>query len=127
MVSSGEEVEHGWMEGALGSSSAADELVHGSGIFACGLGRLGIPTRRYMSFYSGCYRSFIPEIFTTSIAYHVVVHLHTVHDPCSKACILPATAVACRPYPCEVDRTIADSSMLVSGRLRCVGSAMLEI
>ncbi|RRT41054.1 hypothetical protein B296_00036491 [Ensete ventricosum] len=31
-----------------------------------------------MSFYSGCYRSFVPEIFTASMAYHTVVLLHVV-------------------------------------------------
>ncbi|RWW63142.1 hypothetical protein BHE74_00029696 [Ensete ventricosum] len=103
MVLSGEEVEHGWVEGALGSSSA---------------GR---------SFYSGCYRSFVTGIFTASIAYHVVVLLHTVRGPCSEADVLLVTTVACRPYPCQVGRIIVDSSMPVSGRLRCVGSITLEI
>ncbi|RWV90300.1 hypothetical protein GW17_00047511 [Ensete ventricosum] len=80
-----------------------------------------------MSFYSGSYRSFILEIFTVSIAYHVIVLLHTIRGPCSEARVLPATVVACQPYPCQVDRTIADSSTPVSGRLRCVGSTTLTI
>ncbi|RRT37388.1 hypothetical protein B296_00015663 [Ensete ventricosum] len=79
------------------------------------------------SFYSECYRSFIYEIFTASIAYHAIVLLHTVRGPCSEAHVLPAVAVACQSYPCQVGRTIADSSMPVPGRLRCIGSVMLEI
>ncbi|RWW76023.1 hypothetical protein BHE74_00015915 [Ensete ventricosum] len=71
-----------------------------------------------MSFYSGCYRSFVPEIFTASIAYHAVVLLHAVHGPWGEACVLPAAAMAYRPYPCQVGRTIAGSSMPVSGRPR---------
>ncbi|RZR84111.1 hypothetical protein BHM03_00010882 [Ensete ventricosum] len=70
-----------------------------------------------MSFYSGCYRSFVPEIFTVFIVYHTVVFLHTVRGPCSEVRVLPATAVACRSYLCQVDCTIADSSIPVSGRL----------
>ncbi|RWW18521.1 hypothetical protein GW17_00017488 [Ensete ventricosum] len=107
MLSRGEKVEHDWVEGALESRSAADELALGS-------------------FYSGCYRSFVLEIFTTFIAYHVVVLLHTVRGPCSETRVLPAPAVAYRPYPCQVDCTIADSSVLVSGRLRCVESGQAE-
>ncbi|RZS16173.1 hypothetical protein BHM03_00048143 [Ensete ventricosum] len=80
-----------------------------------------------MSFYSGCYRSFVLEIFTTFIAYHAIVLLHTVRGPCSEERVLPGRVVAYRLYPCQVDRTIADSSMPVPGRLRCVGSVTLEI
>ncbi|RZS23979.1 hypothetical protein BHM03_00056996 [Ensete ventricosum] len=79
-----------------------------------------------MSFYNECYRSFIPEIFTASIAYHVIVLLHTISGPRSEALVLPAAVVACRPYPCQVDRTIANS-MLVLGRLCYVGLATLAI
>ncbi|RRT70654.1 hypothetical protein B296_00014634 [Ensete ventricosum] len=68
MVSSREEVEHDWVEGALGSSSVGRE-----------------------------------------------------------ARVLLVATVACRPYPCQVGRIIVDSSMPVSGRLRCVGSITLEI
>ncbi|RZR83113.1 hypothetical protein BHM03_00009658 [Ensete ventricosum] len=71
--------------------------------------------------------SFIPEIFIASTAYHAIVLIHTVCGPCSEARALLAAAVACRPYPCQVDRTIAGSSMPVSGRLHCGGSTMLEI
>ncbi|RWW56948.1 hypothetical protein BHE74_00036289 [Ensete ventricosum] len=90
---------------------------------------MGPPSSAKMckSFYSECYRSFIYEIFTASIAYHAIVLLHTVCGPCSEACVLPAVAVACQSYPCQVGRTIADSSMPVPGRLRCIGSVMLEI
>ncbi|RZS22985.1 hypothetical protein BHM03_00055826 [Ensete ventricosum] len=80
-----------------------------------------------MSFYSGCYKSFVPKIFIAFIAYHAVVLLHTVRRPCSEARVLPVTVVACRPYLCQVGRTIVDSSMPMSGRLRCVGSATLEV
>ncbi|RRT65215.1 hypothetical protein B296_00020638, partial [Ensete ventricosum] len=48
------------------------------------------------SFSSGCYKSFIPEIFTASIAYHAVVLLHTVCDPCSEMRVLPVAVVVCR-------------------------------
>ncbi|RRT49266.1 hypothetical protein B296_00020973 [Ensete ventricosum] len=72
-------------------------------------------------------KSFVPEIFIASMAYYAVVLLHTVCGPCSEACVLPAIAVACRPYPCQVGRTIVGSSMPVSGQLRCDGSIMLEI
>ncbi|RRT52134.1 hypothetical protein B296_00007037 [Ensete ventricosum] len=63
-----------------------------------------------MSFYNECYRSFVPEIFIASMAYHAVVLLHTVRGPCSEAHALPAAAVACRPYPCQVGMTSSDSS-----------------
>ncbi|RRT79879.1 hypothetical protein B296_00007125 [Ensete ventricosum] len=72
-----------------------------------------------MSFYSGCYRSFVPEIFTTSKAYHAVVLLHTVRGPLSEVCVLSAVAVACRPYPCQIDNTVASFPMPMSGRLHC--------
>ncbi|RWW33960.1 hypothetical protein GW17_00001298 [Ensete ventricosum] len=61
------------------------------------------------------------------MTYHVVILLHTVRGPYSEAHALPAAAVACRPYPCQVGCTIAGSSMPVSSQLRCGGSAMLEI
>ncbi|RWW52850.1 hypothetical protein BHE74_00040736 [Ensete ventricosum] len=88
---------------------------------------INAPRARCMSFYSGCYRSFVLEIFTTFIAYHAIVLLHTVRGPCSEERVLPGRVVAYRLYPCQVDRTIADSSMPVPGRLRCVGSVTLEI
>ncbi|RZR95761.1 hypothetical protein BHM03_00024637 [Ensete ventricosum] len=78
------------------------------------------------SFYTGRYRSSVPEIFNAPIAYHAVVLLHIVHGPRNVVRILHAAAVAGRPYLCQVSRTIANSSMLASSRLRCVGSAMLE-
>ncbi|RZS22246.1 hypothetical protein BHM03_00054995 [Ensete ventricosum] len=68
-----------------------------------------------MSFYSGFYRSFVYEIFNASIAYHTIVLLRTVRDPCSEARVLPNVAVACRPYLRQVGRSIADSSMPVTG------------
>ncbi|RWV92403.1 hypothetical protein GW17_00045228 [Ensete ventricosum] len=85
------------------------------------------PSGLTRSFYSGCYRSFIPEIFTASITYHVIVLLHTVRGPCSEARDLPVAAVTCQPYLCQVDRTIANSFMPMSGRLCCVRSAMLKV
>ncbi|RWW85309.1 hypothetical protein BHE74_00006024 [Ensete ventricosum] len=69
----------------------------------------------------------VPEIFNAFIAYHTVVPLHHTRGPCGETCVLPATAVVCQPYSCQVDRIIADSSIPMSGRLRCVGSTMLEI
>ncbi|RRT78617.1 hypothetical protein B296_00007194 [Ensete ventricosum] len=54
-----------------------------------------------MSFYSECYKTFVPEIFTASIAYHVVVLLHTISGPRSEVRVLPAAVVACRSYPCK--------------------------
>ncbi|RZR96539.1 hypothetical protein BHM03_00025578 [Ensete ventricosum] len=71
--------------------------------------------------------SFVPEIFNASMAYHIVVLLHTVRGPCSEVRVLPTAAVACRPYPCQVGRTTAGSTIPVSGRFCCVGSATLEI
>ncbi|RWW23629.1 hypothetical protein GW17_00012119 [Ensete ventricosum] len=71
--------------------------------------------------------SFVPEIFITSTTYHAIVLIHIVRGPCSEARALPTAAVAYRLYPCQVDRTIAGSSMPVSGRLRCGGSTILEI
>ncbi|RZR96672.1 hypothetical protein BHM03_00025748, partial [Ensete ventricosum] len=59
-----------------------------------------------------------------------LVRLRNFLPPCSvevEACALPAAVVMRRPYLCQVGRTAADSSMLVSGRLRCVGSATLEV
>ncbi|RRT72205.1 hypothetical protein B296_00024238 [Ensete ventricosum] len=91
---------------------------------------LCIRVTKRASFYSECYKSFVPEIFTASISYHVVILLHTIGGPCSEARVLLAAAVACRPYPlypCQVDRMIVDSSMPVSGWLRCVGSITLAI
>ncbi|RRT74193.1 hypothetical protein B296_00013646 [Ensete ventricosum] len=82
---------------------------------------------RCTSFYSGCYKSFVPEIFNASMAYHAVVLLHTVRGPCSEVYVLPTAAVACRSYPCQVGHTIAGSNILVSGWFCCVGSATLEI
>ncbi|RWW17784.1 hypothetical protein GW17_00018269 [Ensete ventricosum] len=79
------------------------------------------------SFYSGCYRLSVPKIFTASIAYHAVIILHTVRGPCNETRVLSAAAVVCRPYLCHVDRTIADSSMPVSGWLRCVRLITLEV
>ncbi|RZS25547.1 hypothetical protein BHM03_00058755 [Ensete ventricosum] len=52
---------------------------------------------------------------------------YTVRGPCGEARALPATAVACRPYPCQVGRTTTGSSMPVLGRLHRGGSATLEI
>ncbi|RWW87105.1 hypothetical protein BHE74_00004081, partial [Ensete ventricosum] len=72
-----------------------------------------------MSFYNGCYRSFVPDNFIASMAYYAVVLLHTIHGPCSEVCALLTAVVACRPYICQVDRTIDGSSMPVSGRLCC--------
>ncbi|RWV86775.1 hypothetical protein GW17_00051288, partial [Ensete ventricosum] len=71
--------------------------------------------------------SFVPEIFTASMAYHAVVLLHAVRGPWGEACVLSAIAVACQPYLCQVGHTIASSYMPMSGWLRCVGSATLEI
>ncbi|RZR78513.1 hypothetical protein BHM03_00003908 [Ensete ventricosum] len=79
-----------------------------------------------MSFYNGCYMSFIPEIFIALMAYHAVVLFHTVHGPYSEACALLAAAVACRSYPCQVNRTIVGSSIPVSGRLHYDKSIMLS-
>ncbi|RWV91890.1 hypothetical protein GW17_00045787, partial [Ensete ventricosum] len=59
-----------------------------------------------MSFYNECYRTFVPEIFTASIAYHVVVLLHTISGPRSEVRVLFAAVMACRPYPCQVSRKI---------------------
>ncbi|RZR94833.1 hypothetical protein BHM03_00023595 [Ensete ventricosum] len=69
-------------------------------------GRLRIPARRsggvpdmtplmVKSFYSGCYRSFVPEIFNASMTYHAVVLLHTVRGPCSEVHVLPTATMAC--------------------------------
>ncbi|RRT55720.1 hypothetical protein B296_00034534 [Ensete ventricosum] len=55
-----------------------------------------------MSFYSGCYRSFVPEIFNASMAYHAVVLLHTVRGPYSEVHVLPTAAVA-SVLLCRVD------------------------
>ncbi|RWW03269.1 hypothetical protein GW17_00033585 [Ensete ventricosum] len=79
------------------------------------------------SFYSGCYKSFVPEIFTVFMAYHIVVLLYIIRGPCSEVRVLPTVAVACRYYPCQVDCTIASSTISVSGRLCCVESITLEI
>ncbi|RZS15240.1 hypothetical protein BHM03_00047053 [Ensete ventricosum] len=84
----------------------------------------GIPCK---SFYGGCYRSFVPEIFTASKGYHAVVLLHTVHGLWGEVCVLLAVAVAWRPYPCQVSRTVAGFPMLVSSRLHRVKSTTLEI
>ncbi|RWW11928.1 hypothetical protein GW17_00024428 [Ensete ventricosum] len=108
VVSDGVEMENGWVEGAPGSDSAGQLRV-------C------------KSFYSGYYRSFIPEIFNASMAYHAVVLLHTVRGPCSEVRVLPTAAMACRPYPCQVDRIIVGSTIPVSGWFCCVVSATLEI
>ncbi|RWW42535.1 hypothetical protein BHE74_00051913 [Ensete ventricosum] len=99
---------------------------------ATGVSELGSGVRAYRSgrcksFYSGYYRSFIPEIFNASMAYHAVVLLHTVRGPCSEVRVLPTAAMACRPYPCQVDRIIVGSTIPVSGWFCCVVSATLEI
>ncbi|RWW87104.1 hypothetical protein BHE74_00004082 [Ensete ventricosum] len=73
------------------------------------------------------YRSFVPEIFIAFMAYHAVILLHTICGPCNEVRALPAAVVTCRPYSCQVGRTIAGSSMPVSGQLHCGESAMLEI
>ncbi|RRT35716.1 hypothetical protein B296_00028373 [Ensete ventricosum] len=70
---------------------------------------------------------FVPEIFIASIAYHAVILLHTVRGPCSETRVLSVATVVCRPYLCQVDRTIANSSMPVLGRLRCVRLITLEV
>ncbi|RZR72229.1 hypothetical protein BHM03_00011314 [Ensete ventricosum] len=44
-----------------------------------------------------------------------------------EAHVLSVATVVCRPYLCQVDRTIANSSMLVLGRLRCVRLITLEV
>ncbi|RWW46817.1 hypothetical protein BHE74_00047233 [Ensete ventricosum] len=80
-----------------------------------------------MSFYTGYYRSFVSEIFNASMAYHAVVLLHTVRGLYSDVRVLPTTAVACRPYPCQVGRTTTSSTIPMSGRFCCVGSTTLEI
>ncbi|RWV82619.1 hypothetical protein GW17_00055866 [Ensete ventricosum] len=100
VISNRVETGNGWVEGAPG------------------------PTR---SFYNGCYRSFVPEIFIASMAYHAVVLLHIIRGHCSEVRALPAAVVTCRPYPCQVDRTIVGSSIPMLGQLRCGESAMLEI
>ncbi|RZS16834.1 hypothetical protein BHM03_00048887 [Ensete ventricosum] len=102
--------------GHLDSTPPTIKLVMRSEVLEC-----------ILSFYSGCYRSFVLEIFTASMAYHAVVLLHTVRGPWGEACVLPTAAVACRPYPCQVGHTIVGSSMPVSSRLHCVGSTTLEI
>ncbi|RWV77557.1 hypothetical protein GW17_00061594 [Ensete ventricosum] len=91
------EMEHGWVEGGvkLGRSTAdASEL--GSRVCAYSSGWSQIPTGgRVGNFYSGCYRSSVPEIFTASMAYHAVILLHVVCGPWGEACVLTATVVAC--------------------------------
>ncbi|RRT77706.1 hypothetical protein B296_00003170 [Ensete ventricosum] len=109
---------HCWFWPVCASSpaivSSGDKVEHGWEEGAFGSGSAGWP-------------SFVPEIFTASIAYHAVVLLHTVRSPCSEVRVLPVAVVVCRPYLCQVGRTIRDSSMPVSGQLRCVGSVTLEV
>ncbi|RRT46493.1 hypothetical protein B296_00031384 [Ensete ventricosum] len=95
--------------------SVVDAWELGSGIRVCGSGR-STPARR----------SFVPEIFNALVAYHAVILLHVIHGPNSVVYVLLTATVASRPYLCQVDRTIVDSTMSVSGRLHCVGSATLE-
>ncbi|RWW52164.1 hypothetical protein BHE74_00041442 [Ensete ventricosum] len=115
-----------WLASVGETSLLAIDTV-GSGPCALAYPQSSQTERRCRSFYSGCYRSFVLEIFTASMAYHAVVLLHTVRGPWGEACVLPTAAVACRPYPCQVGHTIVGSSMPVSSRLHCVGSTTLEI
>ncbi|RZR70763.1 hypothetical protein BHM03_00001343 [Ensete ventricosum] len=69
---------------------------------------------------------FVPEALILLIAYHTVAPHHVVYGPCGETrAVLPAIGGCrpCPPYPCQVGRTTADPSMLVSGRLQHVGSA----
>ncbi|RWW41564.1 hypothetical protein BHE74_00052947 [Ensete ventricosum] len=64
----------------------------------------------------------IPDVTPSMVK---LVQLSICDPPAPEARVLPTAAVACRPYPCQASRTIADSSMPVLGRLHCVGSATL--
>ncbi|RRT80393.1 hypothetical protein B296_00022425 [Ensete ventricosum] len=86
-----------------------------------------VQARVCKSFYSGCYRSFVPEIFTASKGCRAVVRLHTICGPWGEAYILPTVGVACRPYPCQVNRTIAGFPMLVSAAVVGLERRQLEI
>ncbi|RZR95564.1 hypothetical protein BHM03_00024424, partial [Ensete ventricosum] len=69
--------------------------------------------------------AFVPEALILLISYHIVAPHHAVSGPCGEVrTVLPATGGCqpCPPYPCQVGRTMADPSMLVSGRLQHVGS-----
>ncbi|RRT62420.1 hypothetical protein B296_00021479 [Ensete ventricosum] len=64
-----------------------------------------------MSFYSKCYGSFVLEVLTVPIAYHVIILHHTLRGPCSEARVLLPAAVACRPcppYPCYLGNELAE-------------------
>ncbi|RWV82069.1 hypothetical protein GW17_00056462 [Ensete ventricosum] len=45
-----------------------------------------------MSFYSECYRSFIPDIFIAFITYHIVIPLHHACRPCGETCTYKANS-----------------------------------
>ncbi|RWW77951.1 hypothetical protein BHE74_00013849 [Ensete ventricosum] len=102
------------MEGALGSGSTGRRLAQWSSgrkeapqlvslADSCNKvgsgGVLDMTPPMVKSFYSGCHRTFVPEIFNASMACHAVVFLHTVRGPYSEVHVLPTAAVACRPYP----------------------------
>ncbi|RWW23883.1 hypothetical protein GW17_00011843, partial [Ensete ventricosum] len=72
-------------------------------------------------FYSKVYEVSVPEVLTTSVAYHAIVLHRSLRGPCGEGRdVLPATGErrSCPPYPCQVGRTTADPPMLVSGRLQ---------
>ncbi|RWV88966.1 hypothetical protein GW17_00048910 [Ensete ventricosum] len=54
------------------------------------------------SFYSGCYRSFVPDNLTAFMTYHAAVPSHHACYPCNEACVC---RWGCRPYLCQVDCT----------------------
>ncbi|RZS03162.1 hypothetical protein BHM03_00033307 [Ensete ventricosum] len=68
-----------------------------------------------MSFYSGRYRSFVPEVFNSFATYHVIVHLHIVHGTGNVVCILPTTALQSLGSSClcQVDFVMSDRSYYV--------------
>ncbi|RRT63468.1 hypothetical protein B296_00005763 [Ensete ventricosum] len=77
-------------------------------------------------FYSNDCGEFVHEALILFIAYHTVAPDHVVQGHCDEAhAVLPATGGCrpCPPYPCQVGRTTADPSMLMSDRLQHIGLA----
>ncbi|RZS20950.1 hypothetical protein BHM03_00053529 [Ensete ventricosum] len=109
VVSSGEEVEHSWVEGALEFSSGGRQLMPWSsgreftlaaGVVADSYKKVksgGVPDvtpPMIKSFYSGRYKSFVPEVFNAFVAYHAIIRLHIVRGTGSVVCILLTAVVA---------------------------------
>ncbi|RZR82840.1 hypothetical protein BHM03_00009368 [Ensete ventricosum] len=77
----------------LSRRSAAGVVEFGSGGGASArVGRRLLQGGRVGSFYSECYRSFVPDNLTALKAYHVVVPFHHALGACYEACVCRSCA-----------------------------------